>query len=115
MQVNMHEAKSQLSRLGELACQGERVIIAKAGKPYLELLPYKEKKEPRVRADTRASSVSTSNSPTKSWSRCSGKTSSGLRGTMSRQTSSGRNEAAARFAHAVVVAERRPPVGEGNL
>ena len=47
MQVNMHEAKSQLSRLGELACQGERIIIAKAGKPYLELLPYKEKKEPR--------------------------------------------------------------------
>ncbi len=47
MQVNMHEAKSQLSRLGELACQGERVIIAKAGKPYLELLPYREKKEPR--------------------------------------------------------------------
>ena len=48
MQVNMHEAKSQLSRLGELACQGERIIIAKAGKPYLELLPYKEKREPRV-------------------------------------------------------------------
>ena len=48
MQVNMHEAKSQLSRLGEPACQGERVIIAKAGKPYLELLPYGEKKrEPR--------------------------------------------------------------------
>ena len=47
MQVNMHEAKSQLSHLGELACQGERVIIAKAGKPYLELLPYKEKREPR--------------------------------------------------------------------
>lgn len=47
MQVNMHEAKSQLSRLGELACQGERVIIAKAGKPYLELMPYKEQKEPR--------------------------------------------------------------------
>ena len=48
MQVNMHEAKSQLSRLGELACQGERIIIAKAGKPYLELLPYQEKqREPR--------------------------------------------------------------------
>ena len=47
MQVNMHEAKSQLSRLGELARQGERVIIAKAGKPHLELIPYREKKEPR--------------------------------------------------------------------
>ena len=41
MQVNMHEAKSQLSRLGELARQGERVIIAKAGKPHLELIPYR--------------------------------------------------------------------------
>ena len=45
MQVNMHEAKSQLSRLGELARQGERVIIAKAGKPHLELIPYRERKE----------------------------------------------------------------------
>jgi PIN domain nuclease of toxin-antitoxin system len=30
MKVNMHEAKSQLSRLGELAWKGERIIIAKA-------------------------------------------------------------------------------------
>ena len=40
MQVNMHEAKSQLSRLAELAWQGEEIIIAKAGKPYLRLTPY---------------------------------------------------------------------------
>jgi antitoxin (DNA-binding transcriptional repressor) of toxin-antitoxin stability system len=39
----MHEAKSQLSRLAELAWQGERVIIAKAGKPYLDLIPFREK------------------------------------------------------------------------
>lgn len=43
MQVNMHEAKSQLSRLGERVWQGERVIIAKAGIPFLELIPFKEK------------------------------------------------------------------------
>ena len=49
MQVNMHEAKSQLSRLGELACQGEPIVIAKAGKPYLDLIPHREeKREPRV-------------------------------------------------------------------
>ena len=42
MQVNMHEAKSQLSRLGELAYQGERIVIAKAGKPYLDLIPHRE-------------------------------------------------------------------------
>ncbi len=48
MQVNMHEAKSQLSRLGKLAWAGEEVVIAKAGEPYLRLEPYREKKlEPR--------------------------------------------------------------------
>ncbi len=41
MKVNMHEAKSQLSRLAELAWQGERIIIAKAGKPYLDLVPHR--------------------------------------------------------------------------
>ncbi len=41
MQVNMHEAKSQLSRLAELAWQGEEIVIAKAGKPYLRLTPYR--------------------------------------------------------------------------
>ena len=48
MKVNMHEAKSQLSRLGKLAWEGEEVVIAKAGEPYLRLEPYREKKlEPR--------------------------------------------------------------------
>ena len=41
MKVNMHEAKSQLSRLAELAWQGEPIIIAKAGKPYLDLVPHR--------------------------------------------------------------------------
>ena len=38
----MHEAKSQLSRLGELAHQGEEIVICKAGAPWLRLLPYRE-------------------------------------------------------------------------
>ena len=42
MLVNMHEAKSQLSKLGRLAWEGEEVVIARAGKPYLRLTPYKE-------------------------------------------------------------------------
>ena len=42
MNVNMHEAKSQLSRLAELVHQGEEVVICKAGKPWLRLLPYNE-------------------------------------------------------------------------
>jgi antitoxin (DNA-binding transcriptional repressor) of toxin-antitoxin stability system len=47
-QINMHEAKSRLSELGELVWQGERVIIAKAGKPYLDLLPHKDTRKQRV-------------------------------------------------------------------
>ena len=42
MQVNMHEAKSNLSALAEKARQGETVVIAKAGKPYVDLLPHKD-------------------------------------------------------------------------
>ena len=41
-QVNMHEAKSRLSELGELVWKGEKVVIARAGKPYLDLLPHRE-------------------------------------------------------------------------
>jgi antitoxin (DNA-binding transcriptional repressor) of toxin-antitoxin stability system len=40
-QVNMHEAKSRLSELGELAWQGEKIVIARAGKPYLDLVPHR--------------------------------------------------------------------------
>ena len=47
MKVNMHEAKSQLSRLAELAWQGEEVVICKAGKPWLHLVPYRERMEER--------------------------------------------------------------------
>ena len=44
MKVNMHEAKSQLSRLGKAAWEGEEVVIAKAGEPYLRLVPYRKQK-----------------------------------------------------------------------
>ena len=47
MKVNMHEAKSQLSRLAELAWQGEEVVICKAGKPWLHLTPYRGGMEER--------------------------------------------------------------------
>jgi prevent-host-death family protein len=42
MQVNVHEAKSQLSRLLELVEEGERVIIARHGKPVAELVPARQ-------------------------------------------------------------------------
>ncbi len=47
LKVNMHEAKSQLSRLGRLAWAGEEVVIAKAGEPYLRLEPYRDRLEER--------------------------------------------------------------------
>jgi prevent-host-death family protein len=38
IQANMHEAKSNLSQLADKAAEGETVIIAKAGKPYVQLV-----------------------------------------------------------------------------
>lgn len=40
-QVNVHEAKSQLSKLLEEVEGGERVIIARAGEPVAVLSPYR--------------------------------------------------------------------------
>ncbi|OLV18452.1 type II toxin-antitoxin system Phd/YefM family antitoxin [Deinococcus marmoris] len=37
--VNIHAAKTQLSRLVERAHLGEEIILAKAGKPYARLVP----------------------------------------------------------------------------
>lgn len=37
--VNIHEAKTNLSRLVEEVAAGEEVIIAKAGKPMARLVP----------------------------------------------------------------------------
>ncbi len=36
--VNIHEAKTQLSKLVEKAAQGESFIIAKAGKPLVKVI-----------------------------------------------------------------------------
>lgn len=37
--INIHEAKTHLSRLVEQASAGEEIIIAKAGKPMARLVP----------------------------------------------------------------------------
>lgn len=39
--VNIHEAKTHLSRLVERAAAGEETVIAKAGKPMAKLVPYR--------------------------------------------------------------------------
>jgi prevent-host-death family protein len=40
-QVNVHEAKTQLSQLLEDVESGERIIIARSGEPVAVLAPYK--------------------------------------------------------------------------
>jgi prevent-host-death family protein len=37
--VNIHEAKTHLSRLVEEAARGESFVIAKAGKPLVKVVP----------------------------------------------------------------------------
>ena len=38
--VNIHEAKTHLSRLLERVAAGERVVISKAGTPVADLVPH---------------------------------------------------------------------------
>ena len=40
--VNVHEAKCSLSKLLEAVERGERVIIARAGKPVADLVPHRK-------------------------------------------------------------------------
>jgi len=43
MEFNVHEAKTQFSRLLDLAQEGEQVIIIRNGKPVAELIPARRK------------------------------------------------------------------------
>ncbi|KUL93203.1 prevent-host-death protein [Bosea sp. WAO] len=47
--VNIHEAKTNLSRLVERAAQGESIVIARAGKPLVKLVPLDEGERPAPR------------------------------------------------------------------
>lgn len=40
MPVNIHEAKTHLSRLVDRAAAGEEIVIARAGKPLARLVAY---------------------------------------------------------------------------
>ncbi|NUJ79091.1 type II toxin-antitoxin system prevent-host-death family antitoxin [Methylocystis sp. FS] len=46
--VNMHEAKTQLSKLVDLASKGEPFIIAKAGKPLVKVTPLETAAKPKI-------------------------------------------------------------------
>ncbi len=43
MKVNIHEAKTHLSRLVDRAAAGEEITIARAGKPIAKLVAYTER------------------------------------------------------------------------
>ena len=38
--INIHAAKTQLSRLVDAAAAGEEIVIARAGKPVARLVPF---------------------------------------------------------------------------
>ncbi len=44
--INIHEAKTQFSKLVDRAIEGEEVIIAKAGKPVVKLVSLNESQKP---------------------------------------------------------------------
>lgn len=46
--VNIHEAKTHLSRLVARAAEGEPFIIAKAGKPLVKVVPIDEATESKT-------------------------------------------------------------------
>ena len=46
--INMHQAKTTLSRLVERALAGEEIVIARNGTPLVRLVPVAKKVEPRV-------------------------------------------------------------------
>jgi len=46
MEVNIHHAKTHLSKLLEQVALGEEIIIAKAGRPIAKLVPVSKRKRP---------------------------------------------------------------------
>jgi prevent-host-death family protein len=43
--INIHEAKTNLSRIAEDVAAGEEIIVAKAGKPKMKLVPIDNNKK----------------------------------------------------------------------
>lgn len=46
--VNIHEAKTHLSRLVERVERGDEIVIARAGRPVARLVPIGRRTTPRV-------------------------------------------------------------------
>ena len=48
MLVNIHEAKTHLSRLVQRAAEGEDIVIGRAGVPLVRMVPFRPSRAPRV-------------------------------------------------------------------
>lgn len=46
--INIHEAKTHLSRLVDEVYGGEEIVIAKAGKPLARLIPFRQPTKTRT-------------------------------------------------------------------
>lgn len=46
--VNIHEAKTHLSRLVERVESGEEITLARAGRPVARIVPYTSRRQPRT-------------------------------------------------------------------
>jgi prevent-host-death family protein len=46
--VNMHQAKTSLSRLVARALDGEEIVIARNGEPLVKLVPMPKEPKPRI-------------------------------------------------------------------
>ena len=51
--VNVHAAKTHLSRLLERVEAGEEITLARAGRPIAKLVPYRARRQPRVAGSLR--------------------------------------------------------------
>jgi prevent-host-death family protein len=51
-QVNLYEAKTQLSRLVDEAGKGETIVIAKSGTPVAKLVPLSEPAKKKIKYGT---------------------------------------------------------------
>lgn len=42
MKVGVREAKNNLSKFGDLAHRGERIVVSKNGKPWFDMVPHEK-------------------------------------------------------------------------
>ena len=59
MQVNLHDAKTHLSRYVDQALAGEEVVIARAGKPLVRLVPLQTQPAQRLGGFLRGQAILT--------------------------------------------------------